>query len=36
MPSALFLALDDHHHVGCNVWKGRTEPDGLTIRLERG
>jgi len=27
MPSALFLAFGDyHHHVGCNVWNGRTEP----------
>jgi catechol 2,3-dioxygenase len=27
MPSALFLAVDEyHHHVGCNVWNGRSTP----------
>lgn len=27
MPSALFLAFGEyHHHVGCNVWNGRSEP----------
>ncbi|WP_256474664.1 VOC family protein [Haloplanus halophilus] len=27
MPGALFLAADDyHHHVGCNVWNGRSKP----------
>jgi len=27
MPSACFLAFGDyHHHVGCNVWNGRTKP----------
>jgi catechol 2,3-dioxygenase len=27
MPAALFLAFGDyHHHVGCNVWNGRSEP----------
>jgi catechol 2,3-dioxygenase len=26
MPSALFLAFGEyHHHVGCNVWNGRSE-----------
>jgi catechol 2,3-dioxygenase len=27
MPGALFLAAGEyHHHVGCNVWNGRTSP----------
>jgi catechol 2,3-dioxygenase len=27
MPSALFLAFGEyHHHVGCNVWNGRSKP----------
>jgi len=27
MPSACFLAFGDyHHHVGCNVWNGRSAP----------